>query len=110
MDPVDKSTLVSAINELLGNVSLGESYRYDTAPPSLTSATVPGLTLITPDNTTNIQDYVDNYDPSSLGSNHWVGSNRIATSASNGVVDVNTKVFGTDNLVSVAFLWHYDEY
>jgi len=84
VDPVDKSTLVTAIKDLISNVSL-----------------VPGLTLITPDNTTTIQGYVDDYDPSALGSNHWVGSNRIATSASKGVVDVNTKVFGTNNLFVV---------
>jgi len=33
-----------------------------------------------------------------MGSNHWVGSNTIGTDRAKAVVDVNTKVFGTDNL------------
>ena len=60
---------------------------------------VPNLTLITPDNTTTLQDYVDNYPSSSIGSNHWIGSCSI-----NKVVDENTKVMGTDNLVSAFWL------
>lgn len=55
--------------------------------------------MITPDNTTTITDYVNNYDPGSLNSNHWVGSARIASSSATGVVDENTKVFNTNNLV-----------
>jgi cellobiose dehydrogenase (acceptor) len=51
------------------------------------------LTLITPDNTTTITSYVNNYDPASLNSNHWVGSCSIGS-----VVDENTKVIGTNNL------------
>jgi hypothetical protein len=39
-----------------------------------------------------------------MNSNHWVGSTAIGTSASNGVVDENLKVFGTNNLVSVQFV------
>jgi len=36
-----------------------------------------------------------------MGSNHWVGSNTIGTDRTKAVVDVNTKVFGTDNLFVV---------
>jgi len=36
-----------------------------------------------------------------LGSGHWAGSNTIGTSRKKAVVDVNTKVFGTDNLFVV---------
>jgi len=83
-DPVDKTTLITAIDDLLTTVN-----------------TVPGLTLITPDNKTSIVDYVNNYDPGNLDSNHWVGSNSIGANSSVGVVDVNTKVFGTNNLFIV---------
>lgn len=88
--------------------------------------TVPGLTLITPDNKTTITDYgahcfpfyyilsdgfchalVNNYDPGSLNSNHWVGSNILGVKGK-AVVDENTKVFNTNNLfvidVSLNFL------
>ena len=34
-----------------------------------------------------------------MNSNHWVGSAKIGTSPSTAVVDQNTKVFNTDNLV-----------
>ena len=34
-----------------------------------------------------------------MNSNHWVGSAKIGTSPSSAVVDQNTKVFNTDNLV-----------
>ena len=44
---------------------------------------------------------VDAYDPATMNSNHWVGSNTIGTSSSNAVVDENTKVFNTDNLFIV---------
>ena len=37
---------------------------------------------------------------STMCSNHWVGSAKIGSSASNAVVDENTKVFNTNNLVS----------
>ncbi|EGN94369.1 hypothetical protein SERLA73DRAFT_171373 [Serpula lacrymans var. lacrymans S7.3] len=78
-DPVDKSTLITALNDIVSNIN-----------------TVPGLTLITPDNQTTITDYVNSYDPGSLDSNHWVGSNSIGS-----VVDSNTKVFSTNNLFVV---------
>lgn len=42
---------------------------------------------------------VNAYDPATMNSNHWVGSNKIGANSSVGVVDENTKVFGTNNLV-----------
>nr|WFD55757.1 cellobiose dehydrogenase [Coprinellus micaceus] len=79
VDPVDKETLVKGINELLSSVRFVE-----------------GLKLITPDNTTTLQNYVDSYPTGNLNSNHWVGSNSILK-----VVDENTKVYKTDNLFVV---------
>ncbi|EIM84175.1 uncharacterized protein STEHIDRAFT_62168 [Stereum hirsutum FP-91666 SS1] len=80
-DPVDKEILIQALNDVVSNMG-----------------NVTGLTMITPDNTTTISEYVDNYDPSTMDSNHWVGSAKIGTSATDAVVDTNTKVFNTDNL------------
>ena len=62
---------------------------------------VSGLSLITPDRDTTITNYVNNYGLSNMNSNHWVGSCKIGTSASSAVVDINTKVFGTNNLFVV---------
>jgi len=56
---------------------------------------VPNLTNIT------IQEYVDTYPTGSLSASHWVGSNTIGTDRTKAVVDVSTKVFGTDNLFVV---------
>jgi cellobiose dehydrogenase (acceptor) len=68
-----------------------------------TSSAVSGnLTLITTDlSKTTMQTYVNNYPVSNLLSNHWVGSTRVGTSSSNSVVDVNTKVWNTNNLFVV---------
>ncbi|TFK37026.1 cellobiose dehydrogenase [Crucibulum laeve] len=82
-DPIDKAVLIQGINDVISNIK-----------------SVPGLTLITPDNTTTITDYVNNYDPGSLNSNHWVGSCIIGTQGK-AVVDENTKVFNTNNLFVV---------
>ncbi|KAG6833025.1 substrate-specific activator of APC-dependent proteolysis [Tephrocybe sp. NHM501043] len=82
-DPVDKAVLIQVINDLILNVK-----------------NISGLTLITPDNTTTITNYVNNYDTASLNSNHWVGSNIIGTNGK-AVVDENTKVFNTNNLFVV---------
>ncbi|KAG8909001.1 hypothetical protein FRB99_000104 [Tulasnella sp. 403] len=83
-DPTDKTVLIQGINSLLSTMNQ-----------------VPGLTLITPDNTTTITDYVNNYPPATMNSNHWTGSTRIGTSSSNSVVDANTKVWNTNNLFIV---------
>lgn len=97
VDPVDKEVLIKGINEVVSSIRFGElpfyspSLRRISCPPS-----VDGLKLITPDNTTTIQAYVDNYPTGSLNSNHWVGSNSILK-----VVDDNTKVYKTDNLFVV---------
>jgi len=83
-DPVDKQVMMEGLNSILRTVS-----------------SVPGLTLVTPDNTTTLEDYVNTYDPETMCSNHWTGSARIANTSSGGVVDTNTKVFGTNNLFVV---------
>lgn len=46
VDPIDKTILLQALNDLVSTVSQ-----------------VPGLTLITPDKTQTIAEYVDLYDP-----------------------------------------------
>lgn len=61
---------------------------------------VPNLKVITPDNTTTIADYVNNYPTSSMNSNHWVGSCSIGK-----VVDENTRVLNTQNLVNIFRLY-----
>ncbi|KAF5344858.1 hypothetical protein D9756_011190 [Leucocoprinus leucothites] len=78
-DSVDKAVLRTALHDLTSTIS-----------------SVQGLTMITPDNTTTIDDYLDNYDLSSMNSNHWVGSCSIGS-----VVDANTKVQNTNNLFVV---------
>ncbi|KAG9018158.1 hypothetical protein FRB90_012066 [Tulasnella sp. 427] len=83
-DPVDKAVLITGINNLLSTMS-----------------SVSGLTMITPDNTTTITNYVNNYTPATMNSNHWMGSTKIGTSNTTSVVDANTKVWGTTNLFIV---------
>ncbi|EJD04707.1 cellobiose dehydrogenase [Fomitiporia mediterranea MF3/22] len=78
-DPADKTALIQGLQEIINAAS-----------------NVSGLTLITPDNTTTLTDYVNNYPASSLGSNHWVGSCSIGQ-----VVDENARVMNTDNLFVV---------
>ncbi|RDX41638.1 cellobiose dehydrogenase [Lentinus brumalis] len=83
-DPVDKTILLQALNDVISNIN-----------------SVSNLTMIMPDNTLTMQEYIDEYDPSTMNSNHWVGSAKIGTSSSSAVVDENTKVFNTDNLFIV---------
>ncbi|KAJ7662442.1 hypothetical protein B0H17DRAFT_1211914 [Mycena rosella] len=83
-DPVDEATLVTAINDIIASVK-----------------NVPGLKLITPDNTTTVANFVHTYADGNLLSNHWVGANKIGTSPAAAVVDVNAKVFNTTNLFIV---------
>ncbi|KAF9525707.1 cellobiose dehydrogenase [Crepidotus variabilis] len=78
-DPIDKEVLLQGLNDIVANIPK-----------------VSGLTMITPDNTTTVKDYVDAYSPASMNSNHWVGSCSI-----NHVVDQNTKVLSTNNLFVV---------
>ncbi|KAK7056498.1 substrate-specific activator of APC-dependent proteolysis [Paramarasmius palmivorus] len=80
-DPVDKEVLIQGVKDIVSNIK-----------------SVPGMTLITPDNTTSIESYINNYDINGMNSNHWVGSCSIGTDSKTAVVDQNTKVFGTDNL------------
>ncbi|KAF7303779.1 Cellobiose dehydrogenase [Mycena indigotica] len=83
-DAGDKSALIQGLKNIISTVPQ-----------------VSGLQLIMPDNTMTMEQYVAAYDPSTMNSNHWVGSNIIGTSAGQAVVDVNTKVFGTNNLFVV---------
>ncbi|KAJ3487294.1 hypothetical protein NLI96_g3648 [Meripilus lineatus] len=83
-DPVDKTILLQALNDVISNIN-----------------SVPGLTMITPDSQMTIQQYVDEYDLAGMNSNHWVGSNKIGSNSSVAVVDENAKVFGTNNLFIV---------
>ncbi|KAK0473373.1 cellobiose dehydrogenase flavoprotein-like protein [Armillaria novae-zelandiae] len=79
----DKNTLIQGISDIVNSIG-----------------NVSGLTMIMPDNTTTVEEYINNYDTSSLGSNHWVGANTIGDEGA-AVVDENTKVYGTDNLFIV---------
>ncbi|KAJ7730606.1 hypothetical protein DFH07DRAFT_162631 [Mycena maculata] len=83
-DPIDEATLVAAINDVITSVK-----------------NVPGLTLITPDNTTTVPHFVNTYADGNLLSNHWVGANKVGTDPTSAVVDVNAKVFSTTNLFVV---------
>ncbi|KAK0463351.1 hypothetical protein IW261DRAFT_1625625 [Armillaria novae-zelandiae] len=78
-DEIDREVLLQGLQEIVS-----------------TMPQVSGMTMITPDNTTTMEDYVLDYSVGSLGSNHWVGSNAIGA-----VVDENTQVFGTNNLFIV---------
>ncbi|QRW04595.1 GMC oxidoreductase [Ceratobasidium sp. AG-Ba] len=80
-DPVEKIVLTNAITDLLS-----------------TYKQVPGLQLISPDNTTSIAAHVTNM---AAGSNHWTASTRIGNNSTTSVVDPNTKVWNTNNLFIV---------
>ncbi|KAI3611720.1 cellobiose dehydrogenase [Moniliophthora roreri] len=80
-DDVDREVLIKGIQDIVSNID-----------------DIPGLTLITPDNTTTLEDYVNDYDLDAMNSNHWVGSCSIGDDPNTAVVDENTKVFNTDNL------------
>ncbi|KAI0765073.1 cellobiose dehydrogenase [Fomes fomentarius] len=84
VDPIDKTVLLQALKDVVTNIK-----------------SVANLTLITPDATQTIEEYLNAYSPSTMNSNHWVGSAKIGSSPSNAVVDQNTKVFNTDNLFVV---------
>ncbi|KAK0199858.1 hypothetical protein DFS33DRAFT_1399343 [Desarmillaria ectypa] len=79
VDVIDREVLLQGLQEIVSSMPL-----------------VNGMKMITPDNTTTMENYVLDYSVGSLGSNHWVGSNSIGA-----VVDENTKVFGTKNLFIV---------
>jgi cellobiose dehydrogenase (acceptor) len=76
-DPVDKSTLVQALTDVIA----------ESKSDSQVKLLVPDL------NTVTLQSYVNNYGAASLNSNHWVGSSSIGS-----VVDENLKVKNTNNL------------
>ena len=76
-DPVDKATLVKGISDAIAGLKTNREFNPIILMLLLTLAPVPpGLVMITPDNTTTLQAFVDNYDKSSMNSNHWVGSTR----------------------------------
>ncbi|QRW07919.1 GMC oxidoreductase [Ceratobasidium sp. AG-Ba] len=77
----DKTALTSALTDFIS-----------------TYQQVPELQLISPNISVTLEAYVTN---SVGGSNHWVGSTKIGTSASDSVVDPDTKVWHTDNLFIV---------
>ncbi|KAJ6611997.1 the flavin domain of cellobiose dehydrogenase [Mycena sp. CBHHK59/15] len=83
-DPADEATLVAAIEDVIASVK-----------------NVPGLKVITPDNTTTVANFVHTYADGNLLSNHWVGANKVGTSPASAVVDTNAKVFNTMNLFVV---------
>ncbi|KAI0746657.1 cellobiose dehydrogenase [Daedaleopsis nitida] len=83
-DPVDKVVLLQALNDVVSSMK-----------------SVANLTMITPDATMTIEEYIDAYSPATMNSNHWVGAAKIGSSSSNAVVDQNVKVFNTDNLFVV---------
>jgi cellobiose dehydrogenase (acceptor) len=66
--------------------------------------TIPGLTWTFPNASVSARDYVDNMvvATSNRRANHWMGTNKIGTDdgrqGGSAVVDLNTKVWGTDNL------------
>ncbi|KAK3295479.1 uncharacterized protein B0H64DRAFT_146794 [Chaetomium fimeti] len=66
--------------------------------------TVEGLTWTFPNASVSARDYVDNMvvATSNRRANHWMGTNKIGTddgrSGGSAVVDLNAKVWGTDNL------------
>ncbi|KAI1369675.1 fungal cellulose binding domain-containing protein [Xylaria arbuscula] len=70
-------------------------------------AGVEGLTWLVPDPDTSVEDYVNNLLVSYTNrrANHWIGTSKLGTddgrSGGTSVVDVNTKVYGTDNLFVV---------
>ncbi|KAI0067551.1 the flavin domain of cellobiose dehydrogenase [Artomyces pyxidatus] len=80
-DPIDKAVLLEGIKDIVSGI-----------------ATVPNLTLVTPDNHTTIDAYVNSYNPASMNSNHWVGAAKIGTDPTTAVVDTDARVFGMNNL------------
>jgi cellobiose dehydrogenase (acceptor) len=98
-DPTDQTVLITALQDVINSATSGAYYRGARACRRgvvLMSNAVSGLQLVVPDNTTTLANYVQTYPPSSLSSNHWVGSNQIGS-----VVDANLKVIGMNNLVRV---------
>ncbi|KAJ1333220.1 cellobiose dehydrogenase (acceptor) [Microdochium nivale] len=68
---------------------------------------VPNLTWLSPAPGQTAEDYVSKYVVSdNRGANHWIGSAKLGTddgrsSTGTSVVDINTKVYGTDNIFVV---------
>ncbi|KAI1463091.1 carbohydrate-binding module family 1 protein [Daldinia caldariorum] len=71
-------------------------------------ANVEGLTWTYPPSNTTVEDFVNNMLVSYTNrrSNHWIGTNKLGTddgriNSGSAVVDLNTRVYGTDNLFVV---------
>ncbi|KAL2258798.1 hypothetical protein VTK26DRAFT_7745 [Humicola hyalothermophila] len=69
---------------------------------------VPNITWVLPPPNSTVEDYVDNLlvSPSNRRSNHWMGTAKLGTddgreADGTAVVDLDTKVYGTDNLFVV---------
>ncbi|KAI0206366.1 fungal cellulose binding domain-containing protein [Astrocystis sublimbata] len=68
---------------------------------------VEGLKWVMPPPDTTVEDFVNNLlvSPSNRGSDHWIGTCKLGTDdgrdGGTAVVDVNTQVYGTDNLLVV---------
>ncbi|OQO04051.1 hypothetical protein B0A48_10694 [Cryoendolithus antarcticus] len=67
----------------------------------------PRLTMVYPNSTTKVEDFVANY-PNTVSrrtANHWIGTAKMGTDSGltggTAVVDTNTRVYGTDNIFVV---------
>jgi len=84
----DEAVMVQAITEFFADIKK-----------------VPGITLLVPAANITAKDFVASYDRLLLNNNHWVGSAKLGTDSGlkggTSVVDVNTKVYGTNNLFVV---------
>ncbi|KDQ06595.1 carbohydrate-binding module family 1 protein [Botryobasidium botryosum FD-172 SS1] len=87
-DAVDKAVIIQAITDILTDVKK-----------------ISGIQIVQPPTGVSPADFVAGYDPSTMNSNHWMGSTKLGTdsglSGGTSVVDPNTKVYGTNNLFVV---------
>jgi cellobiose dehydrogenase (acceptor) len=89
-DAGDKEAVIKGIKNLVESLS-----------------TIKNLTFILPPPGTTVDDFVNKMlvSPSNRRSNHWMGTAKLGTddgrSGGTAVVDLNTKVYGTDNLFVV---------
>ncbi|KAK3375743.1 hypothetical protein B0T24DRAFT_206703 [Lasiosphaeria ovina] len=89
-DAFDKEAVIIGIKNLMAGLSI-----------------IPNLTWVLPPANTTVEAWVDSLivSPSSRRSNHWMGTAKLGyddgRTGGSAVVDVNTKVYGTDNLFVV---------
>ena len=62
-DPVDKTVLLQALHDVISTMSNGEGDFHALIQHLLMLRIVSGLTMITPDHTQTLEEYVDAYDP-----------------------------------------------